>query len=60
MNGPLWVLHYIRLETLASDKQSNLLGPFVSYEENEVLWISQAQHTLAMLDYDGIMPTQLL
>jgi hypothetical protein len=33
MNGPnKLVLHYTRLEMLAS-----LLGPFVSYDENEVL-----------------------
>jgi hypothetical protein len=29
------VLDYSRLERLASDKHSSLLGPFVSYEENE-------------------------
>jgi len=28
---------YIKLERLASDKQANLLGVFVSCEENEVL-----------------------
>jgi hypothetical protein len=27
------------LETLASDKYSSLLGPFLTYEENEELWI---------------------
>ena len=27
------------LERLTSDKHSNLLGQFLSYEENEVLWI---------------------
>ncbi len=31
------VLHYTRLERLASDKHSSILGPFMSYEENEVL-----------------------
>jgi hypothetical protein len=31
------VLHYIALEKLAYDKHFGLLGPFVSYEENEVL-----------------------
>jgi hypothetical protein len=31
------VLHYTRLERLAGDKHSSLLGPLVSYEENEVL-----------------------
>jgi hypothetical protein len=28
---------YSRLERLAKDKHSSLLGPFVSYEENEEL-----------------------
>ncbi len=27
------------LERLTSDKHSNLLGQFLGYEENEVLWI---------------------
>ncbi len=31
------VLHYTRLERLAWDKHSSLLGPLVSYEENEAL-----------------------
>ncbi len=30
------VLHYSRVERLARDKHSNLLAPFVNYEENEV------------------------
>ncbi len=34
------ILHYATLERLARNKQSSLLSPFVSYEENEVLWIS--------------------
>jgi hypothetical protein len=29
----------IRLESLTSDKRSSLLGPLISYEDNEVLWI---------------------
>jgi hypothetical protein len=37
------VLHYTRLERLARDKHSDLLGTFISYEENEVLRI---QHLL--------------
>jgi len=32
------MLHYARLEGLASQKHSSLLGSFVSYEGNEVLW----------------------
>ncbi len=33
------LLHYTMLERLATEKHSGLLGPFLSYEENEVLWI---------------------
>jgi hypothetical protein len=33
------MLHNTWLERLARDKHSNLLGPFVSYEETEVLLI---------------------
>ncbi len=32
------VLPFIRLERPASNKQSSLLGPFISYGENNVLW----------------------
>jgi hypothetical protein len=32
------VLHYTRLEKLARDKHSSLVDPFVSNEENKVLW----------------------
>ncbi len=31
------VLKYTGQERLASDKHSSILGPFMSYEENEVL-----------------------
>jgi hypothetical protein len=31
------VLHDTSAERLANEKYSNLLGPFLSYEENEVL-----------------------
>jgi hypothetical protein len=31
------VLHYTKLEKLARIKHSSLLGPFVSYKENEEL-----------------------
>jgi hypothetical protein len=31
------VLNYRRLEWLARDKHSSLLGPFISYKENELL-----------------------
>ncbi len=33
------ILHYSKLERLVSDKNSSLLRPFISYEENELLWI---------------------
>ncbi len=33
------MFHNTKPERLTSAKQSNLLGQFVSYEENEVLWI---------------------
>jgi hypothetical protein len=38
--------HYTKLERLARDKDSSLLGPFVSYEENEVLGIRTLEPTL--------------
>ncbi len=31
------VLHYMKAEMLVSEKHTSLLGPFISYEENEVL-----------------------
>jgi hypothetical protein len=31
------LLHYTRLKRIGKNKHSNLLGPFASYEENEVL-----------------------
>ncbi len=34
-----WTLNYARLERLARNKQFSLLGTFVSYKINEVLWI---------------------
>ena len=33
------MLYYITLKRLSNDKHSSLLVAFVSYEENEVLWI---------------------
>ncbi len=42
------VLHYTRLKRFARDKHSSLSGPFISYEENEVLWMQllvQIQNT---------------
>ncbi len=39
-------LHYTRLERLASDKHSSLLGPLVSYKENEVVLIRLLEYNL--------------
>jgi hypothetical protein len=39
-----------KLETLTSDKCSNLLEQFLSYEENEVLWIRTLISKLAILN----------
>jgi hypothetical protein len=33
------MFHNTKLERLTNDKRSNLVGQFLSYEENEVLWI---------------------
>ncbi len=33
----IWVLYQNKLERLARDKHTSLLGSFLSYEENEVL-----------------------
>ncbi len=33
------MLPYIGEEMFASDKHSSLFGPFVNYEENELLWL---------------------
>jgi hypothetical protein len=54
MNGPnyAWALHCTRLEWLATDK--HLLGPFVSYEENEVLWLP-AQPYPQIINYPKLL-----
>jgi hypothetical protein len=50
------VLHYTKLERLARDKHSGLLGQPVSYEENEVLWIwprnLYSQHFISFVTYE--------
>ncbi len=33
------LLHYTSIKRIAKDKQSILLGSFINYEENKVLWI---------------------
>jgi hypothetical protein len=51
-----WVLHWTRLERLAMDKQSSLLGPLVSYKEYKVLWIRRqrlyTQHFIFPVNYE--------
>ncbi len=37
--GPSECYIKTRLEKLARDKHSSLLGPFIGYEENELLWV---------------------
>ncbi len=50
------VLHYSRLERLARDKQSSLLGQFISYEENKVinmlLQVLYSQHLIFIITYE--------
>jgi hypothetical protein len=50
------VVHYTRLERLARDKHPNLLGPFVSYEENEVVCI-QPLFLASKMRKDGMFVT---
>ncbi len=38
------MLHNTRLERLSGEKYSSLLGPFVSYEENEVQSLVPKKH----------------
>jgi hypothetical protein len=38
-NYALWELKRLDVEMHTSAKHSNLLGQFVSYKENEVLWL---------------------
>jgi len=49
------VLHNTRLERLARDKHFSLFYPFVSYEENEALWIRPlvpySQHSIFFVTY---------
>jgi hypothetical protein len=47
------VLHFIRLERLAVDKHSGLLGQLISYDENEI-WKIRSLHIL-----DRIIPVQI-
>ncbi len=65
MNGPnKLVFHYARLEMLARDKHSSLLGPFICYQGNEVLWIlpqgPNSQHLILFIAYESAQYTRLL
>jgi hypothetical protein len=48
------VLHYTCLKKLALDK--SVLGPFLSYEENEVFWMQTlwpySQHLIFFITYE--------
>ncbi len=50
------MFHYSILERLAKEKYSNLVGPFVSYEENDVLQMwhqgRYSQHFNLILTYE--------
>ncbi len=50
-----WVLNNNRLEKLATNKHARFLGPFVSFGENEVLWIRDqgpySQHFIFFATY---------
>jgi hypothetical protein len=45
------LLHYTIQEKLSRDKPSSLLGPLVSYEENEVLWLF-SQNPIFIITYE--------
>ncbi len=51
------VLHYAKAERLDRDKHSCLFSPFVSYKENELLWIWYLrlyyQHFIFFVTYKG-------
>jgi hypothetical protein len=49
------VLHWTRQLRLAKEKHSSLLDPFVSYDENEVLWIRLQMFLELLLWQDEIM-----
>ena len=54
--GPIdYLLHYTKLEMFARENCSSLLSPFVSWEENEALWIwfqgPYSQHFIFFITY---------
>jgi hypothetical protein len=56
MNGPNKQLYFTRLERLSNDEHSSLLVAFISYEENDVLWIQPlglySRHFIFFLTYE--------
>jgi hypothetical protein len=58
------VLHDTWLERFARDKHSNLLDPFLSYEENEGLLIQTlepySQHFIFFLTYEYFQQARVL
>ncbi len=50
------MLGYSKLDMVGRDKHSSLLGPFVSYEENKVLWpwlpAQLSQHFIFFENYE--------
>ncbi len=58
------VLHNVKLERLTRDNHSSLLGSFLSYEENEVLWIqtlgTYSKHLIFFVIYKSIQKARVL
>jgi hypothetical protein len=46
------MVYYTRLEKLAKDKHSSLLGPFVRYKENAVNIPPEAVFTIFFITYE--------
>jgi hypothetical protein len=57
------VLHHTKLETLARDKRSSLLGPLVNNEENEVLSIhnqdTYSEYFIFFITYEWVVNIRL-
>jgi hypothetical protein len=58
------VLYNTRAEMIAMDKNSNLLGPFVSFEESKMLWIwpliQYSQHFISFVTYERAQKARVL
>ncbi len=57
------MLHNTKLERLGKYKPSSLSGLFISYEENEVLWIQPqglySQHFIFFVTYESAQEVRL-